>query len=187
MMAEAADPLAPYRELLAGWAESWGVPGLDRRLDIAFSGRFRSSLGRCAPAKGEIRLARCLLTGPTELLREALCHEAAHAAVHRLHGPRVRPHGREWRALMRTAKYEPRARLPAHILPDHFPKPTLWSHRCPVCQASRIARRRMTRWRCAACRTFGFGGELVIERLGDAQAACAVSAGSAAAGNRRGT
>lgn len=168
MPTRAVDPLAPHRELLAGWAASWGVPGLEAQLDITFSGRFRSSLGRCAPARGEIRLARGLLDGPTELLREALCHEAAHAAVHRLHGARVRPHGGEWRALMRIAHFEPRARLPAEILPDHlFPKPTLWSHRCPVCHATRVARRRMPRWRCAACRSLGLRGALVIARVGE--------------------
>ncbi len=166
MKAEIADPLAPHRDRLAEWATSWGVSGLEQRLAITFSGRFRSSLGRCAPARGEIRLASYLLTGPTELLLEALCHEAAHAAAYSLHGGRVRPHGPEWRELMRTANYEPRARVPASLLPEHFPASARWSHRCPVCQASRVAHRKMTRWRCASCRRLGLRGELVIAKLG---------------------
>jgi predicted SprT family Zn-dependent metalloprotease len=165
MNGHAVDPLAPHREQLTKWASLWGVAGLEQRLEITFSGRFRSSLGRCAPARGEIRLAAYLLTGPTELLLEALCHEAAHAAAYALHGAQLRPHGPEWRVLMRAAQYEPRARLPASVLPPHFPQTARWSHRCPVCHASRVARRKMTGWRCAACRRVGLRGELVIARL----------------------
>lgn len=154
---------------MAPWAEAWSVAGLEHRLNITFSSRFRTSLGRCAPRAGEIRLAAFLLTGPPAVLREALCHEVAHAAVYELHGIGVKPHGAEWRTLMMTAGFEPRARLPESLVPDVLPHrgqpKRLWEHRCPVCHASRMARRRVPRWRCAACRAAGLAGRLTITEL----------------------
>jgi predicted SprT family Zn-dependent metalloprotease len=41
-----------------------------------------------------------------------LCHELAHLAARERHGDRIRPHGPEWKALMRAAGYEPKTRLP---------------------------------------------------------------------------
>ncbi len=65
--------------------------------------------------------------------------------------------------------YQPRARVPAALLEDVAPasirtRPT-WLHRCPVCQASRSARRAVHRWRCAACVRAGLNGLLLIERV----------------------
>ena len=166
---DAAHDLEGRRRLLAQWAQTWALTGLEGRLQITFSRRFRTSLGRCAPASGEIRLAEFLLAGPPAVLREVLCHEAAHAAVHELHGAVRRPHGVEWRALMRAAGFEPRARLPANLLPDLVPQrrrtARLQEHRCPVCHAARLARRRVPQWRCTACRAAGLEGELVVARV----------------------
>jgi hypothetical protein len=110
-----------HHRLVAGWARAWGVPGLEERVDIAFSARFRTSLGRCQPATGRIRLAAFLLAGPDEILHETLCHEAAHAAVYELHGGGPRPHGPEWKALMRAAGFPARARVPAELVPGLAP------------------------------------------------------------------
>jgi hypothetical protein len=41
------------------------------------------------------------------LLHEALCHEAAHLAVHRLFGSKAAPSGKEWRILVRSAGSNP--------------------------------------------------------------------------------
>ena len=158
-----------HRVRIKRWAAVWSLPGLEDRVSVTFSRRFRSSLGRCAPSSGEIRLAAFLQDGPRALLIEALCHEAAHAAVHELHGHGPKPHGAEWRVLMQAAGYQPRARVPAALLEDLAPsskrtRPT-WLHRCPVCQASRIARRAVHRWRCAACVKSGLNGLLLIERV----------------------
>lgn len=164
----AQDP-SSLRRLVAPWSEAWSLAGLEHRINITFSSRFRTSLGRCVPRAGEIRLAAFLLTGPPAVLREALCHEVAHAAVYELHGIGAKPHGSEWRALMETAGFVPRTRLPANLVPDvllHRGNPKrLWEHRCPVCHASRMARRRVTRWRCAACRAAGLEGGLTITEL----------------------
>jgi predicted SprT family Zn-dependent metalloprotease len=91
-----------------------------------------------------------------------------HLAGRELHGPQIRPHGSQWKALMRAAGFEPKTRLPA---PPGTPAPArrtrprlVYLHRCPVCQRYRIARRLMRRWRCAACVDVGLDGELVITR-----------------------
>lgn len=150
------------------WAHTWGLPGLEGRLSVVLSSRFRTSLGRCAPLTGEIRLASALLEGPREILDEALCHEAAHAAVHVKYRRRRRPHGEEWQALMRAAGYEPRRRIPAEELLRRgypLPKQNLWEHRCLVCHSRRLARTRVSRWRCAACRSAGLEGELLVTRV----------------------
>lgn len=166
MLDSADQDQSGLRRLLAQWAETWNLAGLDQRLEITFSPRFRTSLGRCSPGTGEVRLATFLLTGPPAVLCEALCHEAAHAAVHELHGRGPKPHGPEWRALMQAAGFEPRARLPASLLPDVSPnwgRPgKRWEHRCPVCHAFRVARRRVPQWRCAACRAAGLEGGLIV-------------------------
>lgn len=160
---------AALRALVSRWGALWEVPDLGERVEIRFSSRFRTSLGRCAPASGEIRLAAFLLEGSRELLREVLCHEAAHLAVHERYRRPKRPHGPEWRALMERAGYPPRARLPAHLLPEaaraRARSAVFWEHRCPVCQATRIARRPVRRWRCVTCHEAGRSGALEIRKL----------------------
>jgi predicted SprT family Zn-dependent metalloprotease len=154
---------------LSELGELWGLQDLEARVTVSFSDRFRSSLGRCVPATGEVRLASFLKAASSGLLREALCHEAAHAAVYQIHGARARPHGQEWRDLMRVAGFEPRARVPASVLEGLAPKrranSATWQHRCPVCRATRIARTAVPRWRCAVCLADGLDGDLVITRI----------------------
>ncbi len=152
---------------LQRWCSAWGVAGLADDLRVITSTRLRTSLGLCVPARRELRIASFLLAGPPELLLEVVCHEAAHAAVYELHGRCARPHGVEWRALMKAAGYAPRARLAAAGRTGAPPIPTpriLWEHRCPVCQAHRLAGRPVREWRCSACRGIGFAGELTITR-----------------------
>jgi predicted SprT family Zn-dependent metalloprotease len=156
-----------FAEHIARWAKLWGVRG---RLDVsvAFGARLRSSLGRCHPESGRILLNPALREAPHEVLLETLCHEVAHVVVHRRFGRRARPHGAEWRALLRAAGFAPRAC--ADVRPSdgalyarvHSLRP--WLHRCPRCGAERRARRAMLRWRCGRCRRGGHAGRLVIER-----------------------
>jgi predicted metal-dependent hydrolase len=109
---------ATYEEWLATWAALWDVPELPARVRIAFSSRLRSSLGRCAPSAGLIRLNPGLLDGPIEALREVVCHEAAHVATWLLHGRRARAHGREFKELMLAAGYEARVRWAEAAVPE---------------------------------------------------------------------
>jgi hypothetical protein len=102
------------RPWIESWGTTWSVPDLAARTRVSFSGRLSRSLGRCALRTGDIRLNANLLDGPEAALLEVTCHEAAHAAVFILHGAAARPHGREWKALMRAAGYQPVVRWPEH-------------------------------------------------------------------------
>lgn len=180
-MLEDSARLGPIaRPAVRRWCSDWGVPSLAAQLRIVASSRLRTSLGLCAPTRGELRIASFLLDGPRELLLEVLCHEAAHAAAHVLHGKGLRPHGREWRALMEAAGYAPRARIPAtdlDALAAGGLRRVLWLHRCPVCRAHRSAGRPVPEWRCGTCRGAGLRGDLVITRqeLGGAPASADVA------------
>jgi predicted SprT family Zn-dependent metalloprotease len=151
---------------LAEWGELWNTPGLESRLKISWSGRMFRSLGRCTPTKGIIRLSVHLAEADPLLLEEVICHEAAHAAVHELHRARLKPHGREWAGLMRTAGFKPRAsirvELPGAVLAARAVTRKRFLHRCPVCGASRVSPSSRPRWRCGACRKAGLGGWLEI-------------------------
>jgi predicted SprT family Zn-dependent metalloprotease len=156
---------------LAEWFVLWGLPGYECGLGLTFSDRFRISLGRCASETGEIRLAAFLRDGPDELLTEALCHEAAHAAVFGLHGRGPKPHGGEWKNLMRLAGFAPRAKIPAALLDGIAPglqinyRGRVWIHSCPVCHTSRAARTRVSFWRCSTCRKNGLEGRLIVNLI----------------------
>jgi predicted SprT family Zn-dependent metalloprotease len=161
--------LDALRGHLVGWGRSWGLPGLHRQLRLRVSPRLRTSLGSYRAAQGELILAEWLLDGPEALLEEVLGHEAAHAAVHAMHGRGARPHGPEWRSLMEQAGLPARVQVPGSALPPGrrpaAARRALWEHRCPVCQATRFARTRVGRWRCRACREAGRDGKLVVRRL----------------------
>jgi len=154
------------------WAELWGVPGLPDSMRVEYSTRFRSSLGLCRPALGRIRLAAHLKDGDPDLLEEVLCHELAHVAVHRLHGREAKPHGPEWKRLVREAGFEPRLRIMTEegrgpTQSPHRrnqPRPR-WEHRCPVCHSRRMAGRPVPEWRCAECLEAGLSGKMVITKL----------------------
>ena len=157
-----------WRPLVARWSETWNLPHLPDRIQVKASSRMRVSLGRCLASQGEIRIAQFLLSGPPGLLEEVLCHEVAHAAAAARFGARIRPHGTEWRGLMRDAGFEPRTRIPDTELPHDTLAATrrrvFWQHRCPICEASRIAGRPVRGWRCAKCLASGLGGRLDIRR-----------------------
>jgi len=156
------------RQLTLDWLALWEVPELGGRVQLEFNRRMTRSIGRCRPDRAEIRLAHWVLDAPRPILREVLCHELAHAACWRSHGPMVRPHGSEWKSLMRRAGFEPRVRLPNELLPesvrDHAHSRLPWEHRCPRCDARRSARRAMPHWRCARCVAAGADGRLQIMR-----------------------
>ena len=138
-------------------------------MTVEFSTRMRVSLGLCRPAQNRIRLSAVLRDGgSSDLLEEVLCHELAHVAVHRLHGRRAKPHGPEWKSLMRKAGFEPRVRVRENDprLPKAFNKPRpRWEHRCPVCGVTQMAGRPVRQWRCVRCRKAGRSGKLRIRKI----------------------
>jgi len=151
------------------WIALWGLPDLDERLTIEWSPRLRRSLARAFPSRNLVKLSPALLTAPRRLVLEALCHELAHVVVHKMHRRRRRPHGLEWARLVQAAGFPPRTRVPlAGDTPTgaacgrRTTSGLLYLHACPVCHVRRLARRRVTRWRCAACVAAGLEGRLMI-------------------------
>ena len=62
-----------------------------------------------------IRINAALLAShPQEMIAETVPHEVAHVVIYRLYGRRARPHGKEWKALMRAFGVDP---APCHTLP----------------------------------------------------------------------
>ena len=154
---------------LARLSIRWACPALSSGVRVEFSGRLRTALGRCSPKGGVIRLSTALLApGNRPLLSEALTHEAAHLAVHLLHGPNAKPHGIEWRQLMQSVGLEPRLRLrlPEPVTQDALPRVprSQYEYRCPVCQSTYRSRRRDSRIRCRPCVEAGLGGLMTITR-----------------------
>lgn len=161
------------------WGELWGVPGRRGPVTVEYSARFRTSLGLCGPAQGRIRLAASVVNGDgpreggTDLLEGVLCHELAHAAVHRLYRRQAKPHGPEWRRLVREAGFEPRLSImtdealggPRRDGLGNKPRRPRWEHRCPVCHTRRMAGRPVPEWRCAECLEAGLSGGMVITNV----------------------
>lgn len=174
-LASAPMPLPPdtalpprIRRRLDRWLVRWGTPSLVRTLRVEFSPRLTRAFGRCYQQQKLIRLTPSLLDSQSWLLAEILCHEAAHAAVHDLHGASARPHGEEWEDLMRAAGFEPRVRIPVVVRAagGEATRPRVaYLHRCPLCEASRRATRPMHQWRCRTCEDTRTRGRLEIERV----------------------
>lgn len=162
-------PALPRRSqrLLQQWSHRWGVPGLEFAVAVTVSGRLRRSLGRCHPNRGTIDLRPDVLSAPRKTFDAVLCHEAAHIAGFLLHGRTVRPHGPEWAALVTAAGFDPVVRMGPPSIKPHRPRPPgyRFEHRCPVCQTTRLARRRMRGWRCAECVEAGLDGAMEIHPI----------------------
>ena len=160
--------------VVARCAELWNEPGLSARLNLVIGQRLERSLGRCYPERGLVRIARFVLDFPAELRDEIICHEVAHLVVFERHGRGRRPHGAEWKHLMRSLGLTPRVQIqlaPAEaalsarlISAKRGSARVLYEHRCPVCHAARLARRRMSQWRCRECVTYGLPGLLEVSR-----------------------
>lgn len=142
----------------------WGMPDLASSVSIQFSYRLRSSLGRTLVDARRIRLHVLLANTDEQLLDEVLCHELAHIVVYERFGREVKPHGPEWATLVRQAGFEPRLRIGVG---SEGPPMTegRFEHRCPVCQAVRLARRSIPNLRCKSCLEAGLEGKLLIRKV----------------------
>lgn len=105
------------------WCAAWGVASLAHEARIAYSTRQRTSLGR-ARYEGERILLNAVLRDPAlrPLLEEVLCHELAHLAARRLHGRAIRPHGKEWKALLKSVGHCARVTVPSAEVPPVQPR-----------------------------------------------------------------
>ncbi len=155
-----------FQTWIEEWEAVWQLPALNSAVSIAPNKRLRRSLGRCHPTTGRISLHPSILEEREEILKEVLCHEVAHVAAYLLHGPTIRPHGREWAILMEKAGFVPRARMEPSRLSEAAKKmmvpQVFYRHHCPECDAARLALRPIRRWRCGACRDEGREGALDI-------------------------
>jgi predicted SprT family Zn-dependent metalloprotease len=122
-----------------------------------------------------VKLSPILLTARRAIALEAVCHEIAHIVVPQLHRRRCLPHGAEWAQLVREAGFPPRIRVPfsdevlargrenrVRVPTPHEASDRRYVHACPVCHMQRLAKRRVSRWRCAACVDMGLDGRLTI-------------------------
>jgi predicted SprT family Zn-dependent metalloprotease len=86
-----------------------------------------------------------------------------------LHGRKVRPHGKEWAALVEMAELAGfRTATPRQSSPKKLTKrssSSRFEHVCLVCHFKRVAKRRVPSWRCPDCRAAGLPGDLAIEKL----------------------
>jgi len=106
-MAEHDELAARALPVLERLARLYGEPRV-RTIAVRKSTRMSASLARAYLSDERVTVAAQLL-GSLHL-EEVLVHEVAHIVCHWRHG-RVRPHGREWRALMEQAGLRPRVRL----------------------------------------------------------------------------
>lgn len=155
----------PFRRLLRRWAKIWETEALAEQAQIEWSSRLTRTLGRAYPQQMLIRLnARLREPKHAIILKEVLCHEAAHLAVHSLHGRDAAMHGPEWKRLVELAGYTPCTGIHIPELVSRGVSPIRYEHYCPACQAKRFAKRRQLSWRCVACRQLGLDGKLIIHR-----------------------
>ncbi len=144
-----------HTQVLKRWAKCWGTPDIVRQVRISYSQRLRRSLGRVRPKSGIITLHAWLATAPHSILLEVLCHELAHVAAYNIHGSRAKPHGPEWRDLVRVAGYSPKTRLECPGLPVKTVTPRTRvprkSCRCPECGTVYYLRRISNRDHCGVC------------------------------------
>ncbi len=144
--------------LLDQWGKVWRIPDLRRHIEVEWSQRLRASVGRCRPDRGKIVLNASYLREHAEEVVPTLCHEAAHVAAYLLHGPAIRPHGKEWAQLMRAAGFEPdrscRIDLDA-VTAQRKRKVRIYIHRCSECHYVHRDRSPVARWACPVCATDG--------------------------------
>lgn len=167
------DRLEAAKRQLHALSRVWRVNAV-ARLNVACNPRLRTTRARYLRQLGRIELNPRLLPEEAAI---AVVHEAAHAATVQLYGRRVRPHGPEWRALVSKGLASSRAgRHHVTAVGGTAPRrpPTQskrglrdarYDHWCPICQFSRVGRRRVAAWRCAACVSAGLDGRLRITRV----------------------
>lgn len=156
------------RRLIVRLAMLWHARRIVAGVEVVCDGNLRRSVALYSRRRKLIKLNVILLEQP-EVMPEVVGHELAHLVAFARHGTATRPHGPEWQQLMRTAGLPARRqlRIPTAIseIPDRPKRATAkYIHRCPICQTSWTAKRRMTRWRCPTCMDAGLSGELIIQR-----------------------
>ncbi|NLF29659.1 MAG: SprT family zinc-dependent metalloprotease [Planctomycetes bacterium] len=130
---------------------AWDIPDLRRRARMGYSTRLRTTLGRAFLEDGLIELnARLLTDHPGELVA-TLIHELAHLVVFWRYG-RVRPHGTQFRTLMRAVNLPADATHDLDV--DQYRlrrRRYLYLHCCTHCRTYFISRRVYRNYYCTRC------------------------------------
>lgn len=113
----------------------------------------------CAyPKRNLIRLNPRLLTDESRI-EDTLAHEYAHLLAYERHGAGIRPHGPEWRAVLRSMGYDPKR---CHDYPEAQTLGARLVYACERCGFAFRRRRRLPTRRTyvhAKC-----GGRIVLSR-----------------------
>jgi predicted SprT family Zn-dependent metalloprotease len=157
------DVLSAAPKLIRTWSRIWKTPYLRGKVVCEWSSRLTRSLGRAYPAQMLVRLNLALQRPKyASKFNEVLCHEVAHVAVFVLYGAEAGSHGPEWRRLIAKAGFEPRTGLFIQVSAKGHSTAVRYEHICPVCHATRRAKRSHPKWRCIACQQAGLEGRLDI-------------------------
>ncbi|MBN1943579.1 MAG: SprT-like domain-containing protein [Phycisphaerae bacterium] len=146
----------PTRKLLsrlaARFLSAWRAGDLIPRVKIVYNPRLSTTLGRACLENLRVELNPRLLGEHPEELLPTLGHELAHLVVYARHGSAARPHGAEFRRLLRKLQLPDAAR---HRLPvEHLRRKRaryLYLHRCRQCGQSFLARSVRRNYYCLAC------------------------------------
>lgn len=151
--------------MIAELCRRWDAHDTPASTTLVVASRLRRTLGRADVHTGRIAIAPRVLEDAT-LLREVIAHELAHVVAFRRVGASERAHGPTWAALMRAAGLDARVRIPCALpeRPTARARTSVFVHRCPVCHATRRAKRTMPAWRCIDCSAAGLPGELEVTR-----------------------
>jgi len=142
---------AVLRAIAIRCGHAWGAGDLAARVRVTYDRRLRTSAGIAHLEDRRVALNPRLLSENPSQLVPTLVHELAHIVVWTRHG-NIRPHGREFRGLMKAVNMPASAthRLPA----DHLRvkrRRYLYLHRCRECGYSFISRKVRRNYYCIAC------------------------------------
>jgi SprT protein len=141
-------------------AETWlhlAMPQVEIRFDLRGTGA-----GQARIRSGSFAVIRYNTTllglHPTQFVAETVPHEVAHVVAFVKHGPRIRPHGPEWQAVMRHFGVEPSrchrydvSRLRTRSLQRFLYRCSCGTHEISSIRHNRI-RREGTVYLCRRCR-----------------------------------
>lgn len=106
-----------------------------------------------------------------DFLRQTVAHEVAHLVAYQLHGLKIRPHGKEWQAIMQQVFGLPPVRCHAYRLPPAWRTFYLYHCRCMQHPLSPQRHGRIRRGQLYLCRSCNgrltFSGEsrrVLVER-----------------------
>ena len=112
--------------------------------------------GQARYADWTVRLNHALLLAHGEaFVRDTVPHEIAHLVAHAVHGPVIRPHGAEWRALMARLGAEPRVCHDYPVTPARRTASFAYRCQCRMHNLGGVRHRRAQTGQVYRCRRCG--------------------------------